>query len=155
MHYYYEYHPHSRVCSSPSYCLLNGATNIWYRISCLSNMLTNWQSGLIIIKYYSTSHSSIERSIPPIFTNCVISFLFWPSEYCSAFSFESNTLSTLLACSSSTLAMTTHIFMVNYPLFSVCIVDCWYPNMSFPSITILYPINSSYQLCLEIITVYD
>src|SRR5215207_7638950 len=85
-------------------------------------------------EYHSTSHSSTERSIPPMFTKCLVSSLSCSSEYCSAFSFESKTLSTLLACSSSTLAMTTHIFNVGLPVYS-----------SFPGITILYPINASYQ----------
>jgi hypothetical protein len=33
-----------------------------------------WGMSGYLIEYYSTSHSSTERSIPPIFTKCLISF---------------------------------------------------------------------------------
>jgi hypothetical protein len=32
-----------------------------------------WGMSGYLIEYYSTSHSSMERSIPPIFTKCLIS----------------------------------------------------------------------------------
>jgi hypothetical protein len=68
-----------------------------------------WGMSGYLIEYYSTSHSSTERSIPPIFTKCLISFLSCSSEYCFAFSIKSKTFSTPLACNSSTFALTTLI----------------------------------------------
>src|ERR671915_2015756 len=80
-------------------------------------------------EHHLTSNSSTERSIPPMFTKCLVSSLSCASEYFSAFSFESKNLST----------------------------TCWlvFLAYSFPCLAILYLINSSHQRCLAIIMAYD